>query len=136
MNIFIILCRFGHPSDVGALFTGGSSAQDYGLGLIFIPVLLCSIYLIWNLLLLAFKCFCSKSIIGGGHLRINERFTVKNNIYRGIIFVSSISIIALAILTYTRLSGSLKLSFGSIRNTVDVSISRVFVSRRQRLVKF
>ena len=54
---------------------------------------------------------------------------MKNNFYRGIIFVSTISIIVLAVLTYVPLSSSLKLSFDSITNTVDVSMMGAFVPR-------
>lgn len=129
--------RFGHPSDIGALFTGESSAKDYGLGLIFLPVIVLSIFFIWNVLLIVFKCFCSGNILGGAHLRKEEegggdndggvgRLRLKNCIYRGTIFLCAVSIVMLSTLSYMRLSGSLNGSFGSIRNTIDVSEMLIF----------
>ncbi len=121
--LIVIIFRFGHPSDAKVVFSGETIAlMDYILGLLAIPVILCILFLFWNVLFFMFKCLGWGNILRGTPPTSMGGSTKKKIIcYRIAVLLSTFLIIILASISLCKIDETMIHAFDGAYKSIDVS---------------
>lgn len=98
--------------------------MDYILGLLAIPVILCIMFLIWNVLFFMFKCLGWGNILRGTPPTSSMGGSTKMKIicYRSVVLLSTFLIIILASISLYKIDEAMLHAFDGAHKSIDVSV--------------